>query len=153
MGQTNSRPPWQVAAQGDLVGEWLGGGSGSVGVINSSGLYMAPTTLPRQHRHGDSGERRQLGAVRISVSTIVNPQPAVSRFRPPLLLLGSANTKVTVTVRDLPTGQSWCWRHRAAHAILESTALTATILLPCWRRRECAGTCDDTGPGVDEFRG
>ena len=74
------------------------GGSPAAGVISSSGLYTAPTTLPTPNTvtvtAASVSNSARSGTATV---TVVNPQPAVSSVSPSAIPLGSASAQLTVT--------------------------------------------------------
>ena len=99
------------------------------GVISSSGLYTAPTTLPSPNTVTVTAVSVDNSAQSASASvTIVNPQPAVSSISPAAIALGSANTKVTVTGTGFANGSVVELGGAALPTLFwNPTALTATI--------------------------
>jgi len=73
------------------------GGGVTQGVISSSGLYTAPTTLPSPNTVTVTAASADNSAQSASATvTIVNPQPAISSISPAIIALASASTKLTV---------------------------------------------------------
>jgi len=106
----------------------VGGGSNQ-GVISSSGLYTAPTTLPSPNTVTVAAASADNSAQSASATvTILNPQPAISSISPATIPLGTANTKVTVTGTGFANGSVVEFGGAALPTLFwNPTALTATI--------------------------
>jgi hypothetical protein len=73
------------------------GGGATVGVIDASGLYTAPTTLPSPNTVAVTATSVADTTKSATASvTIVNPAPTVASVSPATLAAGSGDTKVTV---------------------------------------------------------
>ncbi len=130
MGQTQ----FTVTVNGSSEGvSWQvngsAGGGSSEGVISSSGLYTAPTTLPSPNTVTVTAVSLANSAQSASATvTIVNPQPTVASISPVATPLGSANTELTVNGPGFAHGSVVELGGVAAPTVYwNPTALTATI--------------------------
>ncbi len=105
------------------------GGGISVGVISSSGLYTAPTTLPSPNTVTVTAVSVDNSAQSASAAvTIINPQPVISSVSPATIALGTAGVKVTVTGTGFANGSVVELGSTALPTLYwNPTALTATI--------------------------
>src|SRR5271157_662073 len=98
------------------------GGNATVGVIDSTGLYTAPTTLPASNMVTVAAASLAApGQSATATVTIVNPAPVVSSISPATVNAGSGSTTLTVT------GTGFC-----AQSVVElgSTALATLYVNP-----------------------
>jgi hypothetical protein len=105
------------------------GGGGNQGVISSSGLYTAPTTLPSPNTVTVAAASADNSAQSASATvTIVNPQPTVASISPVATPLGGANIKLTVNGAGFANGSVVVMGGVGLPTLYwNPTALTATI--------------------------
>lgn len=76
----------------------IAGGTQGLGVIDSTGLYIAPTTLPSPNMVTVTATSLADSTQSASAAVaIVNPPPSLVSISPPALPVGSSNTRLTIT--------------------------------------------------------
>ena len=106
------------------------GGGATVGVIDASGLYTAPTILPSPNTVTVTATSVADTTKSATASvTILNPAPTVASVSPATIVVGSADTKVTVTGTGF-TPQSVVGVGGVALATLYWNPTVATATIP-----------------------
>ena len=142
LGQTQFTPT-VTGGSGGVTWSVNGAAGGSIvaGVISSSGLYTAPTSLPSPNTVTVTAASVDNPAQSASATvTIVNPQPVISSVSPSLIPLGSGDTKLTVNGSGFANGsvvqvagmalRTLYWNPTALTATIPASALAASGTLP-----------------------